>query len=132
MNRQLTYTLVAASCVYAVVASAQELIIGSWTYTYKNTQCKETYTFNENGTYKTTSSQEIITGKYRIESIPGIRIRQKVTFYESHDNGLIDCDGKAEIIEPAGYLVVEITGNKMAYYAKPESSTAIIELEKAK
>ena len=132
MNRLSAFTIITATCAYVVVATANEAIHGSWVYTYKDTQCKETYTFHADGTYKTTSAQEIITGKYRIESIIGFGNRQKLTFYESHDNGLVDCYGTAKKFEPESFLVVEITGGKMAYYAKQESATPIIELEKVK
>jgi len=58
--------------------------------------------------------------------------RQKLTLYESHDNGLIDCENTIVKQDLSGFMFVEIHGRKMAYYAKPESTWHIMELEKTK
>ena len=132
MNKILAYLSSVLFCIFTVSASAGESIVGSWGYTYKDSQCREIYTFKEDGTYQTNSSEEVIIGKYKVEPVSGMPNRQKLTFYESHDNGLIDCDNKIVKKDLSGFLFFEIHGEKMTYYAKPDLTWNIIELEKIK
>ena len=65
-------------------------LVGTWTYLYEDTQCREVYTFRENGRYEVISLDSRLSGPY---SLIGNGERKHLTVSLDTDNGMPDCLG---------------------------------------
>ncbi len=89
-------------------------IIGTWAYTYPNSQCVETYTFNSNGTWSESSLDERMTGTYTFDETVNTGEKHAVTIVVTTDNLLADCNGES----------IDGTGDTGTIYATfPTSNT---------
>jgi len=77
--------------VQQLLADARSNIIGSWSYTYPETQCEEQYEFTSEGLFSQTSLDEILAGNYFIE--PFATNMTQIRFQATEDNLGTDCLG---------------------------------------
>ncbi len=76
------------------VANARANIIGSWSFTYTETQCEERYVFSRDGSFSQTSLDEALVGSYQIEQIENSGIQ--LSLQPTQDNLGTDCLGSSE------------------------------------
>ena len=74
-----------------LIANAGSNIVGSWSYTYPDTQCEEQYEFTSDGRFSQTSLDEVLAGNYFIESFA--TNMTQVRFQATEDNLGTDCLG---------------------------------------
>jgi len=77
--------------VQQLLADARANIVGSWSYTYPDTQCEELYDFTSDGSFSQTSLDEALAGNYFIELFE--TNMTQVRLQPTEDNLGTDCLG---------------------------------------
>ncbi len=71
-------------------------IIGTWEVTPEFVPCNDQYTFNEDGTFTSTSNEQITSGRYVFDETISSGVTHLLTIGIEADNGETDCNGAAE------------------------------------
>jgi hypothetical protein len=90
-------------------------IVGSWTYKALNSTCKDTYTFQNDGTMRGTSSNQVVDSTYTISE----QHTQYAFYVLKHKiittNHQKDCEGELAEVGHEGlhYIRYDLTGDNM-------------------
>ncbi|NRB42687.1 MAG: hypothetical protein HRU20_30165 [Pseudomonadales bacterium] len=98
----------------------QSIIVGTWNFTYEDTQCTESYTFEADDNFNMTSLDEVASGHY---SVTGDSVALNITA----DNGMSDCLG--DTFDDTGKLfelLVEIHSNDSMTWTNEYEYTATL------
>ncbi len=76
-------------------SSTKDSILGKWSYINSTSSCKESYTFNSDGTWSGVSLNEISSGTYTFDSTANSGEKHSLLIIVTSDNGLSDCDGNS-------------------------------------
>lgn len=99
-------------------------IIGTWQYAYSaNPSCTETHIYKIDGSFESTSFEEIKTGTYNITRILPDG-RKEVLIIISDNNQLLDCTGTNTGTGTATY-VIAITSTTLSYYIDSSSDLPV-------
>jgi len=75
------------------IRSTAHPVIGYWKSTFADSECVETYLFNEDGTGKFTSGKEVTDIRYEVSAQPNMNGFFKLLHMITASNGEQDCSG---------------------------------------
>lgn len=90
----ISISFLIASCGSdSTTTTTSNSVVGTWSFIYPSNGCTESYTFNANGTWTSSSLDEIQTGTYTFDETINTGERHALSIIVATDNGLPDCNG---------------------------------------
>jgi hypothetical protein len=121
----LTVASLASRAVPAATAKSHPLL-GEWTWTRKENNCTEIYSYNADGTSKISSGEEVAETRFSISDKPDQNGFYRMDDEVTKDNGRADCDGAAggsSVGEKATvYVIIRPAGDEMVICQQPSFS----------